>query len=90
MVLKTEDAVQNALKLDGSTFKDRQLKVLPKRHNEPGYNLRGRGGRFPGRGRGFTGRGAVAYPAAGAYRGGRGARGRGAYKGGAAVFHPYY
>jgi len=55
------------VKLDGSTFKDRQLKVTPKRVNDPnfyssqqqtgfagGYQGRGRGG---GRGGGFRGRG---------------------------------
>ena len=90
--LQTEEAVQNAVKLDGSTFKDRQLKVVPKRVNEPGFNPRGgRGGRFSG-GRGGgrvpgAGRGAGSYP--GAFRGGRG-RGRG-YRGGyGGGYHPYY
>ena len=59
--------MENAVKLDGSTFKDRQLKVTPKRVNDPnfyssqqqtgfaaGYQGRGRGG---GRGGGFRGRG---------------------------------
>jgi polyadenylate-binding protein 2 len=39
--------VENALKLDDTTFKGRQIKVLPKRHNVPSYTRgrgRGRGG----------------------------------------------
>eukprot|EP01031_Cornospumella_fuschlensis_P037861 gene37861-45993_t len=53
-----KDSVEKALQLDDSTFKGRQLKVLPKRHNVPVQ----RGGRGGGRGR-FGGRG---------FRGGRG------------------
>lgn len=75
--------MENALKLDGSTFKNRQLKVTPKRVNDPnfyaqqsgGYGRGGRGGRgFRGRGRG-GGRG---FRGGGYGRGGgRGFRGRG-------------
>eukprot|EP00578_Thalassiosira_sp_NH16_P016304 CAMPEP_0181127044 /NCGR_PEP_ID=MMETSP1071-20121207/27978_1 /TAXON_ID=35127 /ORGANISM="Thalassiosira sp., Strain NH16" /LENGTH=180 /DNA_ID=CAMNT_0023212737 /DNA_START=42 /DNA_END=581 /DNA_ORIENTATION=- len=44
-------AVENALKLDGSTFKERQLKVLRKRVNDPNFYGGGfRGGRGGGRG----------------------------------------
>eukprot|EP00986_Skeletonema_menzelii_P005131 scaffold1811_cov145-Skeletonema_menzelii.AAC.22 len=78
----TDAAVENALKLDGSTFKERQLKVTPKRVNDPnfyaqqggGYQGRGRG-RGRGRGGGFQGRGR----GRGGYGrgGGRGFRGRG-------------
>lgn len=59
-----EDAVELAIKLDGSEFKGRNLKVTHKRVNTPGYNAaagrgrgRGRGyrGGFRGRGRGFRG-----------------------------------
>lgn len=84
---KTEQAVENAVKLDGSEFKGRQLKVLPKRVNVAGFNYQqdaaGRG-RGPGRGvvRGGRGRGS--------FRGG--GRGyRGGYRGGrGAGYHPYY
>lgn len=63
--------------LDGSIFRDRPLKVLPKRTNIPGVNAN-RGG-LRGRGRaGFRGRGA--------FRGRAGFRGRGR---GAPRFNPY-
>ena len=46
-----KESVANALKLDDTPFKGRQLKVLPKRHNIPAAALRGgRGGGFRGRG----------------------------------------
>ena len=48
-----KESVANALKLDDTPFKGRQLKVLPKRHNIPAAVLRG-GGRG-GRGGGFRG-----------------------------------
>eukprot|EP00978_Attheya_sp_CCMP212_P012688 scaffold31748_cov57-Attheya_sp.AAC.1 len=69
--LPSEVAVENAVKLDGSTFKDRQLQVKHKHVNEPGYHFSsgedGGGGGYGGRGRG-GGRGG--------YRGGgRGGRG---------------
>jgi len=84
---QTEAAVENALKLEGSEFKGRTLKVTPKRVNVAGFNQQqayeqgGRGGR--GGGRGFRGGGGRGYR--GGYRGGRGFRGRG--RGG---YHPYY
>ena len=76
-----KESVANALKLDDTPFKGRQLKVLPKRHNIPASVLRGRGrggrsggrnsfrggGRYNSRGRGYS-RGS---------RGGRAFRGRG-------------
>lgn len=85
---KTDEAVENAVKLDGSEFKGRTLKVHPKRVNVAGFNQqhdpsggRGRGGRGfgfrGGGGRGFRGGG---RPYRGGYRGGRGRGG----------FHPYY
>lgn len=58
--------VANAVLLDESTLKGRQLKVTAKRTNVPTFLLRGRGrgrGRAGFRGRGFRGRG---------FRGGRG------------------
>lgn len=66
--------------LDGSTFRERQLKVLAKRTNIPGINVRGRGGRGRGGRGGFRGG-----------RGGRGGRGRGGFRGGrgGARFNPY-
>jgi len=69
--------VAQALVLNESVFRGRNLKVVPKRTNLPGLT-RGRGGRggFRGRG-GFGGRGAF-VPPRGGYRGGyRGGRGRG-------------
>mmetsp|Transcript_18777 Transcript_18777/g.27530 ORF Transcript_18777/g.27530 Transcript_18777/m.27530 type:complete len:224 (-) Transcript_18777:40-711(-) len=85
---QNEEAVENALKLDGSTFKDRTLKVSQKRVNEPGYNAsRGRGGgRFGRGGRGGRGRGGRGYRGRAGYRGGRGG---GGYEGGGG-YHPYY
>lgn len=76
---ETEASVANALKLEGSEFKGRQLKVTPKRVNQPGMGntARGRGrGRGGSRGRGGRGRGG--------YRGGFRGRGRGG------AHHPYY
>lgn len=59
-------AVDEAVKLDQSIFKGRQLKVSAKRTNVPGRGRgRGRGG-FRGRGRGFRGYGR------GGFRGRRG------------------
>ena len=71
---QNESAVENAIKLDGSTFKERQLKVTPKRVNDP-YYYGGRG-RGRGGGRGFRGRGR-GFGRGGYGRGGRGYRGRG-------------
>merc|ERR1719203_1196787 len=34
---QTEEAMENAVKFDGSTFKDRQLKVTHKRVNDPNF-----------------------------------------------------
>lgn len=94
---QAEEAVENAIKLDGSTFKERQLKVTHKRVNEPfhaGYDG-GRGGGGPrGGGMGGRGRGGYYAPRGGRgfrgpppFRGGRGGRfrGRGGYG-----YHPYY
>ncbi|RYH29779.1 hypothetical protein EON65_07330 [archaeon] len=85
--------MEKALQLDDSTFKGRQLKVLPKRHNVPVQRGGGRGGRGRG-GRGFRGGGRGGYypPARGYGRGGgrfggRG-RGRGGYAGG--LYQSYY
>eukprot|EP01006_Ploeotia_vitrea_P067183 TRINITY_DN96604_c0_g1_i1.p1 TRINITY_DN96604_c0_g1~~TRINITY_DN96604_c0_g1_i1.p1 ORF type:complete len:218 (-),score=23.62 TRINITY_DN96604_c0_g1_i1:65-718(-) len=60
-------SVENAIKLNDTSFKGRQLKVTPKRHNEPAFKAGrgGRGGRAPFGGRGGYGRG---FP----QRGGRG------------------
>mmetsp|Transcript_42525 Transcript_42525/g.65349 ORF Transcript_42525/g.65349 Transcript_42525/m.65349 type:complete len:207 (+) Transcript_42525:117-737(+) len=84
---QTEEAADNAVKLDGSEFKGRTLKVTHKRVNIAGFNHQqpfeggGRGGRG---GRGF--RGGRGYR--GGYRGGRGGyRGGGRGRGG---YHPYY
>lgn len=67
--------VAQALVLNESVFKGRNIKVTPKRTNIPGMSRGGRGGRggFRG-GRGFHGRGS--FPRGG-YRGGYRGRGRG-------------
>lgn len=80
---QTELAVENAIKLDGSSFKGRTLKVTHKRVNDPHYYYNqaiSRGcGRMPFRGgRSFRG-------------GGRGRTYRGGYRGGyGRGYHPYY
>jgi polyadenylate-binding protein 2 len=80
-------AVENALVLSGTAFKDRPLKIITKRTNVPSFQLRGRGGRGGARGRGSfyaprgggyapRGRGGGGYyngPRGGGFRG----RGRG-------------
>ena len=67
------DAVQNALLLDGSELRGRQLKVLPKRTNVPGLKVRGRGrGGFYG---GFRGGGGWRGRGGGGYYGGGGGYG---------------
>jgi len=72
--------VAQALVLNESVFKGRNIKVVPKRTNIPGMS-RGRGrGSFRGGGRGgyFGGRGGGGYmPRGGVYRGGYRGRGRG-------------
>jgi polyadenylate-binding protein 2 len=99
---QTEQAVENALKLEGSEFKGRQLKVTHKRVNQPG---------FIGMPPDDTGRGGGRTVYRGGYRGGRGGRavmvyagdvsgrgfrgggfrGRGRGRGGRSVaYHPYY
>jgi len=83
---KDKESVENATKLNGSVFRDRELKVLPKRTNIPGLSTttRGRGGfrGAPQRGRGRGSfRGAPQRGGrggrGGGFRGGRGGRGRG-------------
>lgn len=78
------EAVNKAVAtLDGSSFRERELKVLPKRTNIPGVNAN-RGGFRGGRG-GIRGRGG--------FRGRGGMRGRGGFRGrggrGGARFNPY-
>ena len=85
-------SVENAIKLDDTPFKGRNLKVMPKRQNEPAF--RGGGGRGRGRGggrgggRGFVprgggrGRGAPFYGGRGGGRGGFVPRGGGGFRGG--------
>jgi hypothetical protein len=92
---QTDQAVENAIKLDGSEFKGRKLKVTHKRVNQPGMTQaagpsgRGGGGRGGG---GFGGRFGGRGGYRGGYRGGgRGfGRGRGGGGRGAAGYHPYY
>jgi len=67
--------VAQALVLNESVFKGRNIKVVPKRTNLPGMSRgRGRGGFRGGRG-GHPGRGG--YVPRGGYRGGYRGRGRG-------------
>jgi polyadenylate-binding protein 2 len=69
--------VAQALVLNESVFKGRNIKVTPKRTNVPGMSRgRGRGGGFRG-GRGFQGGGRGSFPRGGGYRGGYRGRGRG-------------
>ncbi|KAK5987441.1 Polyadenylate-binding protein 2 [Cladobotryum mycophilum] len=70
--------VAQALVLNESVFKGRNIKVTPKRTNIPGLS-RGRGrGTFRGGSRGgFQGRGGGFNPRGGSYRGGYRGRGRG-------------
>jgi len=80
---KNADDIENAVLLNGSEFKNRVIKVLPKRTNIPGFS-RGRGGMMGaprGRGR-FRGR----SWRSGGYRG-RGYRGRG--RGHTSYYSPY-
>merc|ERR1719471_1997382 len=56
-----KDSVDTAMALDDSLFRERQIKVMPKRTNKPGISStnrppRGRGGGFRGQ-RGYRGRG---------------------------------
>ncbi|EPE10045.1 polyadenylate-binding protein 2 [Ophiostoma piceae UAMH 11346] len=68
--------VAQALVLNESVFKGRNIKVVPKRTNVPGMS-RGRGrGFFRGGGRGFPG-GRGGFAPRGGYRGGYRGRGRG-------------
>jgi polyadenylate-binding protein 2 len=83
--------VNEALVLDNSQFRSRNLKVVPKRTNLPGMTRGGRGGRggprggYGGRGspygRGGYGGGGYGAPRGGGYRGGyRGGRGGSGYR----------
>eukprot|EP00934_Nitzschia_sp_Nitz4_P000300 Nitzschia sp. Nitz4//scaffold15_size197535//7864//8864//NITZ4_001547-RA/size197535-snap-gene-0.41-mRNA-1//1//CDS//3329537622//300//frame0 len=95
---ENEKGVENALKLDGSEFKGRQLKVNSKRVNVAGfhYSQEGGGGGRGGGGRGGGGGGRCSFrgrgPPRGGYRGGgRGGGYRGGYRGGrGGGYHPYY
>lgn len=70
--------VAQALVLNESVFKGRNIKVVPKRTNLPGMSRgRGRGG-IRGRG-GFPARGGYGFPRGGVYRGGYRGRGRGGF-----------
>lgn len=74
--------VANALVLNESIFKGRNIKVVPKRTNVPGMSRGARGGRGGFRGaRGGFGRGGYSPypPRGGGYRGGFRGRGRGGF-----------
>ena len=77
-----EAAVSNAILLNDTMFRGRQIKVTAKRTNLPGMNRRGRG--RGGRGRG----GAWAAPMGGPMMG-MWPRGRGRGRGRGAFFRPY-
>lgn len=72
--------VAQALVLNESVFKGRNIKVVPKRTNLPGMSRGGRGGRggFRG-GRGSFGGYRGGFTPRGPYRGGYRGRGRGGY-----------
>jgi len=73
--------VAQALVLNESVFRGRNLKIVPKRTNLPGMTRGGRGGRGgggPRGGRGGFGRGGFP-PRGGGYRGGFRGRGRGGF-----------
>ncbi|KAL5120585.1 hypothetical protein ACEQ8H_001604 [Pleosporales sp. CAS-2024a] len=72
--------VNEALVLDNSEFRNRNLKVVPKRTNLPGMTRGGRGGPRGGRG-GYGGRGSP-YGGRGGYGGGGYGPPRGGYRGG--------
>lgn len=58
-----KESVDNAVSLDDSLFKGRQIKVSPKRTNRPGISSTDRGvGRGRSRGRGFRGGGYFSSP----------------------------
>ncbi|KAJ4321239.1 hypothetical protein N0V94_002978 [Neodidymelliopsis sp. IMI 364377] len=86
--------VNEALVLDNSQFRNRNLKVVPKRTNLPGMTRGGRGGPRGGRG-GFGGRGGPYGGRGGGYGGGgyapRGGGYRGGYRGGrgGSAYRPY-
>eukprot|EP00985_Skeletonema_marinoi_P018611 scaffold10417_cov137-Skeletonema_marinoi.AAC.35 len=84
----TDAAVENAIKLDGSTFKERQLKVTPKRVNDPNFYVQ-QGGGYQGRGggRGFRGRGRGRGRGGG--RGGYGRGGGRGFRGRGRGYNPY-
>lgn len=84
----TDAAAENAVKMDESEFKGRQLKVTHKRVNVAGFNAGGdpSGGRG-GRG-GRAGRGGRSYR--GGFRGGGRGGFRGGGRGGGRGYHPYY
>merc|ERR1712187_159590 len=49
MEFADEQSVQNSLLLNGSLFRGRQLKVVQKRTNVPGWTLGGKGGKGKGK-----------------------------------------
>ncbi|KAF1764319.1 hypothetical protein GCK72_004266 [Caenorhabditis remanei] len=78
-------SVANAMVMNGSTFRERQIVVTSKRTNKPGMGAtRGRGGGFRG-GRGGQRTVVVKY----VYVNGAPPRGRGGFRGGRGRFNPY-
>jgi polyadenylate-binding protein 2 len=79
---QTETAAANAIKLNDSEFKGRQLKITSKRVNQPGFYLQQQQGAGTdpsiGAGRGYSGGRGRGPP----FRGGYGGRGRGGGRGG--------
>merc|ERR1712194_137699 len=73
-----EQSVQNSLLLNGSLFRGRQLKVVQKRTNVPGWTLakggKGKGKMMKGKGKGKPMKG----------------KGKGKFKGYEMMYDPYY
>ncbi|EFO98807.1 hypothetical protein CRE_30220 [Caenorhabditis remanei] len=85
---ESSDSVENAMVMNGSTFRERQIVVTSKRTNKPGMGAqRGRGGIRGGiRGRrGGQQTVVVKY----VYVNGAAPRGRGGFRGGRGRFNPY-
>jgi len=76
-----KDSVQTAMALDDSLFRGRQIKVMPKRTNKPGFSSTNRPSRGGFRGRSGRGRGGGG--------GGYMRRPRGGYRGRGAFYSPY-
>ncbi len=81
MEFSDEAAIGNAVLLNDTVFRGRQIKVTPKRTNVPGFNRgkgKGKGVFARGKGKGYLA--GAYYPVKGAVRGkGKALRGKGTY-----------